>query len=123
MMATRPITITSVSQMGAPPKPCTLTYSHQVPSAKVPHPNSMPFQAARRGVLPSQRHISKAGEMTVIHHAFTGANAQASAAPAASAITWLITGEWGGFTPRAWSSETAAEWSRADCRSGGGRCA
>jgi len=64
-----------------------------------------PSQAARRGELPSQSHISSAGHRIASGHSCSGANAHASSAPAISAASDAR----GAITPAAPSGETAAE--------------
>src|SRR6202011_857988 len=54
-------------------------------AAKVPVLNQKPRQAASRGFAPCQSHISTAGQMMASGHHCSGANPQASSAPAASA--------------------------------------
>ncbi len=82
MIATSASSSSSASHIGAPPKPWMLISSHQVPSPKVPAPKQKPSQAARRGAAPSHSHISTAGHRIANGHSCSGANAQASSAPA-----------------------------------------
>src|SRR5579863_9601165 len=62
-----------------------LTYSHQVPTPKVPIPKAKPLSAAERAGIPSHSHISTAGQSTASGQSLSGANAHASSAPASNA--------------------------------------
>ena len=75
----------SASASGAWPICLMAMYSQYVPTENVPALNQNPSTAARRGVAPSQSHMSTAGMRMASGHQPNGANDSASSMPATSA--------------------------------------